>query len=121
MSFFNHIYLLERVHQFIKNKATGKPKDFALRLNISERTLYRVLEELKDRGAIIAYNQERSTYYYLNTVELKFSFQILSDETGVIKGGLKQDFDSTANNCSIGILVLESERENQRLGLELNL
>lgn len=81
MSIFNHLLLLERIHQHISMHNTGSPKHFALLLNISERKLYRILEELRDRGAIIIYDNTAKTYYYKNAVEFKLNFKISTSST----------------------------------------
>ncbi|PWG78044.1 HTH domain-containing protein [Pararcticibacter amylolyticus] len=55
---------LEVIDYLIKSKSTGTPKRFAERLDISERRLYELLNEMRELGAPISYNRYRSTYYY---------------------------------------------------------
>jgi len=101
MSFFDHIQQLERVHNLIRLKSTGRPIEFANKIGISERTLYRILDELRDRGAIIRFSNERSSYYYENSVEIKIHFQIDGPDSISIKGGIK-----TCNIYNIEIFTI---------------
>lgn len=87
MGLFDHIELLARVNDLIKHKRTGNPKEFAGKLGVSERTLYRIIEELRDRGAIVSYNSERSTYFYENSVEINLKIVIEIGECKMITGG----------------------------------
>ncbi len=72
MGHFNNIELLKRIHDSILLKSTGKPEQFARKLTISESTLYRILNELKDHGAIIIFDASRPSYIYENEDEVKF-------------------------------------------------
>ena len=45
------IALIERIDQLIRLKATGTPKCFAKRLTISEASLYRLIDTIKEMGA----------------------------------------------------------------------
>lgn len=56
--------LLQRAQELIRRKATGTPRELANRLEISERTWYRILEELKDTGLPVVYCKERQSYYF---------------------------------------------------------
>jgi predicted DNA-binding transcriptional regulator YafY len=64
MNLFSQINLLEQIHFHIEHKSTGTPEVFAGKLQLSERSLYRILEELKDRGVHIVYNRRRCSYEY---------------------------------------------------------
>jgi len=88
MSIIDHIYLLESVHHHIEHKSTGTPREFAARLGISERKLYRILDELRDLGAIITYNVERSSYLYSNEVRINIHLRIDQFDSNKTKGGL---------------------------------
>ena len=84
---FDQLYRLEHVHTLIRLKATGCPRVFAEKLNISERSLKRLVQQLRDQGFPIGYDTQRRTYYYQQ--EVKFSFQILvnGEQEFCIKGG----------------------------------
>lgn len=64
MRLFSQINLLMQIHFHIEHKRTGTPKAFACRLHLSERSLYRILEELKDMDVNIIYNSIRCSYEY---------------------------------------------------------
>jgi len=76
MGIINHVQLLERLHSFILHKSTGTPKQLAKKLNISVRSLYRIIEELRGHGVIITFDTARSSYIYENEVEFKLLLQI---------------------------------------------
>ena len=45
-------------------------------MNISERSLYRLIEQLKDLHASIEYNRSLHTYYYTDDFELRVSISV---------------------------------------------
>ncbi len=55
---------LQRIDQLIRLKATRSPKSFACRLGISEATLYRDIEYMKQLGAPICFDSYRDSYVY---------------------------------------------------------
>jgi DNA-binding NtrC family response regulator len=67
MTFKEHIEMLERMKHIIRLQATGNPKEFAAKLNISESTLFRLLRELKDMGYKIEFNPYKNSYCYYNS------------------------------------------------------
>jgi len=61
----------ERIHDFIKRKATGPPSHFARKLNIDDSTLYRHLKFMKEEwDALIIYSKDLESYFYLEEFEL---------------------------------------------------
>ncbi len=66
--------IIERLDQLIRLKATGCPADLAKKLNLSERTIYRIIKELKEIGCPISYDNERKSYYYDYEGRLVFCF-----------------------------------------------
>ncbi len=55
---------LDKIHQLISQECTGTPKELALRLQFSVRTIHHLLELLKEYDAEIKYDRNRKTYYY---------------------------------------------------------
>ncbi len=55
---------LEQMDALIRRKCTGPADQLARQMGISMATLYRYLEILREKGAPIAYNRYRCTYYY---------------------------------------------------------
>jgi predicted DNA-binding transcriptional regulator YafY len=76
MSLLKNIQLIERIHSNILRKSTVNAKDFAKRLKISESTLYRILNELRDLGAVVNFDSSRNSYVYENEVEFKILLNI---------------------------------------------
>lgn len=70
------IQRIERLHQLLRLKATGSPKECALKLDISERQLYNTLELMKALGAPIYYDIAIGTYCYEYEVECSFGFPV---------------------------------------------
>jgi len=65
-TFIEHYRLLQRIHEFIRRKGTGRYDAFASRLGIPASSFYRRLDELRELGAEIVYDRERESYVYLN-------------------------------------------------------
>lgn len=76
-TFIETFELLKRADNLIRLKATGNPASFAEKMSISERSLYLLLQHLKEIGAPIAYNRARKSYYYTQPVMLKLGFDDL--------------------------------------------
>lgn len=66
---------LERLDNLIRLKATGTPKDLASRLNITERTVYRIIKQLKEMGCPVYFNKEIGSYCYKFEGKLLFCFE----------------------------------------------
>jgi predicted DNA-binding transcriptional regulator YafY len=53
------------INELIKLRNTGAPADLALKLGISERMVYRYIDELKHEfNAPVKYDRKQRTYYY---------------------------------------------------------
>lgn len=48
---------IERLDQLIKRKATGTPEELAQKFNCNERSIYRMISQLKEMGCPIYYNK----------------------------------------------------------------
>jgi predicted DNA-binding transcriptional regulator YafY len=55
---------LKKIHQLIKINNTGRPKEFANKLKISESQLYNILDDLKLKGFPIKYSRNLKSYEY---------------------------------------------------------
>ena len=60
-----YIDRLKRINRLIHLNATGNPKEFASKLDISERQLYRYLNDLKEIGLNIIFDYNKNSYIYL--------------------------------------------------------
>ena len=75
----HHIKELERLqilHSLIENECTGTPKQLARKMRISIRSVYRLIEKLKDYNAEIGFDRKRNTYYYNDFFVLDVSVTI---------------------------------------------
>jgi transcriptional antiterminator len=67
---------LQKLHLLIEAECTGPPKALARRMELSERSVYNLLEVLKDFNAPVAYNRKRKTYYYGGHFKLDFRISL---------------------------------------------
>jgi len=65
MGLYNYLNRINRLDMLIRHKRTGSPKELADKLNISERWLYKFLDELKtELDCPIRYDRKRRSYVY---------------------------------------------------------
>lgn len=76
MNTIRQIEKIERLHKFIKGNCSGDTRALSERLGVSRRTVQYYLQELRELGAIISYDDMQKTYYYENQFEIKFVFEI---------------------------------------------
>jgi hypothetical protein len=62
MNKFRKETLKVRLLKLAELKCTGAPADLALRFEISERHVKRIVKEIRDDGTEIWYNQSRRSY-----------------------------------------------------------
>lgn len=94
MKILKNLRLIEYLDYLIRNKATGSPEQLACKLDISERQVYRIIEELKDIGFPIYYCKVSGSYCYEICPELNFEIQI--DGKYLLKIGKRTTAD---NKC----------------------
>ncbi len=75
----NYIFKMARLVDLLEKGQASTAEDIAKKLNVSRRTVFRYLEEFRDRGAVIEFSKRESSY------KLKNSFDFF--ET-IIKGAL---------------------------------
>ena len=81
---------LQQLHRLIEKERTGTPKELALKMNVSERLVYLLLEYLRDYNAEIRYDRGRRTYYYEEEFKLDIQISVAvinKDERTEIFGG----------------------------------
>ena len=67
---------LQKLITLIQSETTGKPKDFSVNLEVSERMMYRYLKILKhDFNAPIKYSKTKVSYYFTEEGSLDLSWQ----------------------------------------------
>ncbi len=65
---------IEQLDQLIRLRATGRPKEVADRLKISEASLFRLLDAMKQLNAPVKYDIYLQSYVYEEEVSFKFGF-----------------------------------------------
>lgn len=79
MKTFKQLERLRKAHELIKQEKTGSPKEFANKLNVSERETYRIIEYLKELDAKIDFSRTINSYFYEDSFDLlvNVSVQVL--------------------------------------------
>lgn len=62
MNKFHRESLKVRLLKLVILKSTGSPADLAFRFEISERSVKRIVKEIRDAGTQIRYSQSRRSY-----------------------------------------------------------
>ncbi len=73
---------LERLHELIAIRKTGTPCELAKHFGISRRSLFMMIEQLRDMRAKVLYSRSRNTYYYENDFELQVSISVQAITAG---------------------------------------
>ncbi len=71
MKFIQQLELLDRLDGLIHRRSTGTPAQLARRLNVSERTVYNLLDAMRALGAEVTYCRERQSYFYEYRVRIQ--------------------------------------------------
>ena len=78
-----NILIIKKIHSMILSKSTGKPKELALKLNVSERTIYNYIHFMRSElKAPIKYNRIKGTYLYDTKCNINF---IHKERVSVVK------------------------------------
>ena len=68
-----NILIIKKIHSMILSKSTGKPKELALKLNVSERTIYNYIHFMRSGlKAPIKYNRLKDSYQYDKNCNINF-------------------------------------------------
>lgn len=73
MALFDKLTKLEYLNQLIAKETTGSAKELARKLNVTERTVYNLLETIKEFGTEITYSKDRQSYVYVHKIDLCFN------------------------------------------------
>jgi hypothetical protein len=75
MGLYTYLNRIRRLDDLIRRKSTGTPKELANKLDISERWLYVLLDELKNElGCPIKYDRKRRSYIYGEHGKIRIGF-----------------------------------------------
>lgn len=80
MRLINEIRMVERLDQLIRLKATGTPSELGVRIALSRRQVYRIIDSMKEIGFPIAYCRNKKTFYYTEEVRFKFEVCLIERE-----------------------------------------
>ena len=69
MKFIEYSEKLDTIKYLAEHKRTGTPEKLAEKINVSERTILRMVHQLKDAGCSIQFNRNRCTYEINNSKE----------------------------------------------------
>lgn len=75
MDLFKIIELLKTFDYYVHSQTTGRPKEFAKKLRISESSFYHMLKEVKQMGGKVEYNYKLKSYCYKDGSRFYFGFQ----------------------------------------------
>lgn len=67
---------LQQLHNLIDTETTGSPSELASKMNVSERLVYNLIEQLKDFEAAICYSRKSKTYYYCEDFQLEVNISV---------------------------------------------
>ena len=99
MDVIDEMNRLNRLHNLIRFETTGSTVELAEKMDISERTAYRLIALLKDMGCPIYFNNHKNSYCYEYPIKLiLFKIEELdSKELISIIGENVDVFSQTAN------------------------
>lgn len=82
MKLLEQIDRINRLHEMIKYRRTGTPRELAQRLNLSTSMIYKLMDELKLREASIQYSRQLGSYYYSQSFQMKITvdFKMLTED-----------------------------------------
>lgn len=64
MKVFEYLDRISLMHKLVSRQRTGTPEELARMLGVSRTTLYELIDELRSRGAPIAYSKSAKTFFY---------------------------------------------------------
>jgi hypothetical protein len=65
MKLFVYLDRISMMHKLVMRQRTGTPEEFARQLGVSRTSLYELIDELRLRGAPIAYSKSAKTFFYI--------------------------------------------------------
>ncbi len=70
MSYFDYLKKLFYLTELLEKESAGTACSLAEKLNVSERTVFRYLDDLRMNGAVIDYSRSKRTYMLKNNFDL---------------------------------------------------
>ena len=84
MKLVDKIAQITRLNNLIRMKSTGTPKELARKFGVSERCIYRLIDELKSMNVDIRYNRMRQSYEFTSPKTIKVSIVVNENEKNVL-------------------------------------
>lgn len=66
MRFIEYAEKIETIKYLSQHKRTGTPKSLAKKLDVSERTLLRMVQQIREQGCSISFNRDKGSYEVRN-------------------------------------------------------
>jgi biotin operon repressor len=73
MKVFEYLERISMMHKLVSGQKTGTPGEFAQQLGVSRTSLYELIDELRSRGAPIAYSKSAKTFYYRQPYDIEIT------------------------------------------------
>ncbi len=96
---------LQRLHELISVEKTGTPCQLSERFGISKRSLFLLVEQLRDMRAEILYSRSRNTYYYENDFQLQVSISVQTITAGDAVSVFGGSYFISESKISTGLAV----------------
>lgn len=87
MDIIEKLRQIERLDCLIRSKSTGSPKELSIKIGLSERQTYNIINTMKDMGAPIYFCYYNNSYCYIDNVIFTFGFIKENSSLSRIVGG----------------------------------
>ena len=78
MKVFEYLDRISMMHKLVSRQRTGTPEEFANQLGVSRTSLYELIDELRSRGAPIAYSKSAKTFFYRQPYDIAITCSLRS-------------------------------------------
>jgi hypothetical protein len=78
-TFIDRLNGMEQVEQLIRLQATGNSREFAEKIGISESTLFKLLNDLRDLGADFKFSSSINSYCYCSSQKFNIGYEFVCD------------------------------------------
>lgn len=95
MKTIKNLERLQHIHALIQSESTGSPLELGRRMHISERSVYHLIEQLRDFNAVICYDRGRKTYYYKASFKLQIRISVSIKNNNEVSKVFDQSYFNT--------------------------
>ncbi len=93
MKLIENAELMARVICLMRRKSTGDAEEFAVKLDMSKRSVQRLIQEMKEDGYPVVYCKSSNSYILTEVVTYEFRISVGDLDLLKIKGGRKSCID----------------------------